>query len=184
MDNGASSYRRFLDGDDSGMVELIRDYKDGLVLYLNSLTNNLDDAEDLMEDIFFKLAVKKPRFYGRSSFKSWLYAIGHNLALDFLRKNSKIHGITIQDCERIASNEDIEQNYIREERKIIIHKAISHLKPEYRQVICLIYFEEFDIQETAKIMRKTKRQISNMLYQAKKSLRSELEKEGLNHAGL
>ena len=39
MDNGASSYRRFLDGDDSGMVELVRDYKDGLLLYLNSYIN-------------------------------------------------------------------------------------------------------------------------------------------------
>lgn len=36
MDNGTSSYRRFLDGDDSGMVELVRDYKDGLLLYLNT----------------------------------------------------------------------------------------------------------------------------------------------------
>ena len=50
--------------------------------------------------------------------------------------------------------------------------------------ICLIYFEEFDIQETAKIMRKSKRQISNMLYQAKNSLRRELEKEGFIYAGL
>ena len=36
MDNGASSYRRFLDGDDEGIVEIIRDYKDGLILYLNA----------------------------------------------------------------------------------------------------------------------------------------------------
>lgn len=184
MDNGASSYRRFLDGDDSGMVELIQNYKDGLVLYLNSLTNNLDDAEDLMEDTFFKLAVKKPKFYGRSSFKTWLYAIGHNLAMDYIRKNAKNSGVPIHECDAIAGNEDIEQNYIREEQKIIIHKALSHIKPEYRQVICLIYFEEFDIPETARIMRKSKRQISNMLYQAKKSLRRELEKEGYNYAGL
>ena len=35
MDNGASSYRRFLDGDDKGLVDIIRDYKDGLILFLN-----------------------------------------------------------------------------------------------------------------------------------------------------
>ena len=184
MDNGASSYRRFLAGDDSGMVELVRDYKDGLILYLNTLTNNLDDAEELMEDTFFKLAVKKPRFNGRSSFKTWLYAVGHNLAVDYLRKNVRTSGIPIQDCNYLASNEDIEQNYIREEQKIMIHKALSHMKPDYQQVICLVYFEEFDIPETARIMRKSKRQISNMLYQAKQSLRRELEKEGYHYAGL
>ena len=64
MDNGASSYRRFLDGDDSGMVELVRDYKDGLLLYLNSYINNLSIAEDCVQDTFIKLAIKKPKFRG------------------------------------------------------------------------------------------------------------------------
>ena len=72
MDNGASSYRRFLDGDDSGMVELIRDYKDGFLLYLNSYTNNYSIAEDCVQDTFIKLAAKKPKFREKSSFKTWL----------------------------------------------------------------------------------------------------------------
>ena len=50
MDNGASSYRRFLDGDDSGLAELVRDYKDGLILYLNGFVQNMHTAEELMED--------------------------------------------------------------------------------------------------------------------------------------
>ena len=75
MDNGASSYRRYLDGDDSGLVELVRDYKDGLILYLNGITGNFCLAEELMEDTFFKLAAKKPKFSGKSSFKTWLYSI-------------------------------------------------------------------------------------------------------------
>ena len=41
MDNGASSYRRFLEGDDNGIVEIIRDYKDGLILFLNRYVNNI-----------------------------------------------------------------------------------------------------------------------------------------------
>lgn len=41
MDNGAEFYRRFLDGDDSGIVDIIRDYKNGLVMYLNGITGNL-----------------------------------------------------------------------------------------------------------------------------------------------
>ena len=40
MDNGASSYRRFLEGDDDGIVEIIKDHKDGLMLYLNSFLLN------------------------------------------------------------------------------------------------------------------------------------------------
>ena len=47
MDNGADSYRRFLNGDDNGIVEIIRDYKDGLILFLNRYVNNIHIAEDL-----------------------------------------------------------------------------------------------------------------------------------------
>ena len=53
MDNGASSYRRFLDGDDKGLEEIVRDYKDGLILYLNSYVSNISVAEELMR-IFLK----------------------------------------------------------------------------------------------------------------------------------
>ena len=50
MDNGASSYRRFLDGDENGLVEIIRDYKDGLIFYLNGFTQNIYVAEELAEE--------------------------------------------------------------------------------------------------------------------------------------
>ena len=59
MDNGASSYRRFRnDGDESGLVEIIRDYKDGLILYLNSFVGNIQIAEELAEDTFVLLGTK------------------------------------------------------------------------------------------------------------------------------
>lgn len=51
MDNGASSYRRFRDeGDESGLAEIIRDYRDGLIFYLNGFVNNIQVAEELAED--------------------------------------------------------------------------------------------------------------------------------------
>ena len=60
MDNGASSYRRFLDGDNNGFVEIVRIYNDGLVLYLNSFVNNISVADELAEETFVKLGIKKP----------------------------------------------------------------------------------------------------------------------------
>lgn len=78
MDNGAGSYRRFLDGDDAGIAEIVKDYKDGLILYLNGYVKNIYIAEELAEDTFFRLITKKPNFSGKSTFKSWLYSIGRN----------------------------------------------------------------------------------------------------------
>jgi RNA polymerase sigma-70 factor (ECF subfamily) len=90
MDNGASSYRRFRDNDDdSGLDEIIMDYSDGLMLYLTSIVGNILTAEELTEDTFVLLGTKKPKFKGKSSFKTWLYTIGRNLALKHLKKTAK-----------------------------------------------------------------------------------------------
>jgi len=184
MDNGASSYSRYLAGDDSALGDIVREYKDGLILYLNSLINNIHDAEELMEETFYKLAYKKPRFSGKSSFKTWLYSIGRNLALDHLRRTKKKKHASLEECYELRSVTDIEENYIKEEEKLMVHKALKNLRIQYSQAICLTYIEGFSNSEAATIMHKTSRQMTNLLYQAKKALREELEKEGISYAGM
>lgn len=179
MDNGASSYRRFLDGDESGFVEIVRDYKDGLILYLNTFTNNIHTAEDLAEDTFVKLGIKKPKDKGTSLFKTWLYTIGRNIAIDYLRKQKSVCHIPINNFADLSADEDfIETSYLKEEQKIHLHKALKNLKPEYMQVLYLTYFENFNNKQTAKIMKKSVHNIETLLYRARKSLKSELLKEG------
>ena len=185
MDNGASSYRRYLDGDDTGLTEIIRDYKDGLTLYINGYVNNIFTAEDLMEDTFFKLAIRKPRFLGKSSFKTWLYTIARNIALDYLRKNGKIEKTPIEDVNNyIVEEVNVEKEYLIKEQKITLHRTMRKLKAEYFQVLYLVYFEGFTNEEIAKIMKKNKRQIENLIYRAKGTLKSELEKEGFEYEKL
>ena len=179
MDNGASSYRRFLDGDDNGIVEIIREYKDGVMLYLNGFVQNIHVAEDLTEDTFLKLFVDRPYFAGRSTFKTWLYSIGRNVALCYLRRNAKLPVVSTDETEPVLADEaNVERNYLRTEQKIQLHKALKGLKPEYRQVLYLIYFEGFRNDQVAIVMKKSKKQIENLVYRAKLSLESELEKEG------
>lgn len=183
MANGAECYRKFLDGDDNGIVEIIRDYKDGLILYLNGFVGNIHIAEELMEDTFVKLVVKKPRFSEKFSFKTWLYTIGRNAALDYLRRNAKKSDTPVDELE-IADKENLELSYIREEQKIMVHRALANLKADYRQVLYLSFFEELSNEETAAVMRRTKRQVENLIYRAKQALKIELEKEGFTYEGL
>ena len=179
MDNGASSYRRFLDGDDRGLAEIVESYKDGLILYLNGYVNNIFIAEELTEDTFFRLMIRKPRYSGKSTFKSWLYAIGRNVAIDFVRHNSKQLNTPIEDMENYLSEEQsLEQSYIKEERKIAVHKALSKLPNDYRTVLWLVFFEGFSNKEAAIVLKKNERQVRNLLYRAKQSLRAKLNEEG------
>lgn len=181
MDNGTDSYHRFLNGDKEGMVQIILNYKDGLTLYLCKITNNISLAEELMEDTFVQLYVKKPRFSGKSSFRTWLYAIGRNLTLNTLRRRKWISDRSVEEYTDFSNQEDIEKLYIRKEQNTHVYRTMRKLRSEYRQVLYLVFFEEFSNEETAQIMHKSKRQIEMLIYRAKKSLRLELEKEGFSY---
>lgn len=184
MDNGASSYRRFLDGDDNSFVEIVRVYNDGLILYLNSFVHNILVADELAEDTFVKLGVKKPRYTGKSSFKTWLYAIGRNVAMDYIRKTSKEKTVPLDDCTEQADEELLESRYLQEEQKIILHRAMNKLKPDYSQVLWLIYFEGFSNKEAAKIMKKSVHNIESLASRARQSLKAKLNAEGFAYENL
>ena len=180
MDNGASSYRRFRDnGDESGLVEIIRDYKDGLILYLNSFVGNIHIAEELAEETFVLLGIKKPKDKGICSFKTWLYTIGRNIAVDYLRHKSKQNEFSIEEIAELVSDEhNIEFSYIKEERKIVVHQALKNLKFEYQQILWLVYFEGLSNKEAAVVMKKSIHNIETLVYRARRALKTQLEKEG------
>ncbi len=185
MDNGESSYRRYIDGDDKGLVEIIEIYKDGLTLYINTYVKNIFVAEELMEETFFKLITKKPNFSGKSSFKTWLFSIARNTAIDYLRRNKKISSEPVDEYVHfVREEENVEKEYLIKERKIILHRAMKKLNPDYFQVLYLTYFEEFSNDETAKVMKKSKRQIENLVYRARNALKKQLEKEGFQYEEL
>ncbi len=180
MDNG-DYYRRFLSGDKEGMEELVAYYRKGLMLYLLSITGNIDQAEDFAEDTFLELYVNRPVFTGESSFKTWLYSIGRHKANRFFRRKARFVFVPYDDdCveQKVMS---LEEAYIKDQERIALHKAISALKKQQRQVIYLSYFECLKNEEIAQIMRKSARQIENLLYYAKKCLREELERMGYTH---
>ena len=181
MDNGESSYRRFLAGDNDGLHDIICTYRSGLILYLNSFVQDIHTAEELTEDTFFEMMKKRPKFSGKSSFKTWLYAIGRNITAKHLRKHKKFSVVPLESQEYLADLENIEGNYIKTEQKRTVHKAMQRLNPEYRQILYLSYFEGFTNPEAAVIMKKSNKQIKALLYNAKKALRSELERSGFEY---
>ena len=180
MDNGARSYHRFRkEGDESGLVEIIHTYRDVLILYLNTYVHDLHTAEELAEDTFVLLGTKKPKDKSTASFKTWLYTIGRNRALNHLRRHKRRAEVSLDDCSPpVAAVSDPETEYIKEERKRTVHKAMQALKPEYRQVLWLVYFEDFSNKEAALLLKKSVHNVETLVYRARKALKSQLEKEG------
>ena len=82
MDNGACSYRRFLDGDESAFDEIMKELFDGLVFFFNRYVYDIHTAEDLAIDVFSELIVHRRRYNFRVSMKTYLFMLGRSRALD------------------------------------------------------------------------------------------------------
>ena len=89
MENGASSYLRFLNGDKNGFVDMVKEYKDGLTLFVNTIVRDIHISEDISNEVFLKLYTRKPKYKSEYSFKTWLYKIAKNMALNYLKKSKK-----------------------------------------------------------------------------------------------
>lgn len=179
MENDA--YSRYLSGDDNAVEDLLRLYADGLTLYLNNYVKDLTIAEELCDETFIKLITKMPKFKGKSSFKTFLYSIGRNTALDYLRKHRHKSETTLEDITQLPASDNPELAYLQSEQKEILHRAMQRLKPEYSQVLWLTYFEELSGDETAEVMHKSVRAVRSLLYRAKPALKKELEREGFEY---
>ena len=70
MDNGAGSYRRYLDGDEAAFDEILIAYRDALTFFINRYVHDLDAAEDLAIDSFLYLLVHKHRYNFKTPLKT------------------------------------------------------------------------------------------------------------------
>ncbi len=184
MDKGSQYYERYLKGDNEGMECLIRDYSDGLILFLNTFVHDLATAEDLMMDTFVKLGVKRPQKKEGTGFKTWLYAIGKNVALDYLRKNRRVL-VSLEEAETVASEEEaLEQRMIRSQREEMIHRNLKRIPEEHARVLWLYYFEDMTAKEIAGVVHKSVHAAESLLSRARKSLKESLEKEGFSYEDL
>ncbi|MGN1096071.1 MAG: RNA polymerase sigma factor [Eubacteriales bacterium] len=180
MDNGASSYRRFLDGDQSGFDELIEMYHDSLIYFINGFVNNITESEDIAEEAFMELIVHPRRYSFRSSFKTYLFSVARNKAVDRVRKDMRMSSCAIEDID-IEDTERIEQSVLKDERAHALHHAMDKINPEYAALLRLIYFEDMTQDEAAKVLKKSKRQMANLIYRAKGSLKRAMEEEGFSY---
>lgn len=179
MENNA--YKRYLDGDSTALLELICEYKSGLTMYLNSYVHDLNLADELCCETFVRLADKKPKFRENSSFKTFLYGIGRNVALQYIRRNKKHIAEPLDEAAEIPDTIDLEKEFLLKERNRQLYAAIGNLKPEHAQALWLMYFEELSVKEIAAVMKKSPSAAKVLLHRARQALKTELEKEGFEY---
>ena len=179
MDNGASSYRRFLDGDESAFDEIMKELFDNLVFFIDRYVHDIHVAEDIAIDAFSDLVVNKHRYNFKVTLKTYLFMLGRSRALNYIKHRKVINFVELTEADNIsAEQETLEEIILADERKRIVNNALNSLTDDMRVVVHLIYFEDLSYEEAAKVMKKNRKQVDNLLYRAKKELRIILGKDG------
>ena len=177
MDNGESSYRRFLDGDESAFGELLDMYSENLIFFINRYVGNIAVAQEISEDVFVELLIHKRRYNFKTSLKTYLFTIARNKAVSYVRRAARRPEYAYEHIENEADIRSIEDEFIRKEQMRELHEALGKLNDDYKTVLHLIYFEDMSYDESAAVMKKNIKQIENLAYRARQALKKELEKE-------
>ena len=180
MSTDEELYRQYLRGDETGLEALMKKYGDPLTLYINGYLHDVHEAEDLMIEVFSYLFTKKPHIRD-GGFKAYLYKAARHMALRHKSRRRllfSLDGLTDEPDGQTL----VEEVVHTKERDQILHFCMAELKPDYREALYLTYFEGMSYLQAAEVMRKSEKQITNMVYRGKERLRGLLEREGLTNA--
>ncbi|MFH1620990.1 MAG: sigma-70 family RNA polymerase sigma factor [Patescibacteria group bacterium] len=166
--------------DKEAFTVLVKRYQEPLTRYLRRLgLTRLEDAEDVLQNVFLKAYRSINDFDRRLKFSSWIYRIAHNEAVSYLRTaTAKPSGISVNDAEQAMERirSDIDLN--REAEQILTAELIASIFPKinkkYQDVLILRFFEERSYNEISDILRIPSGSVATLLNRAKKMLRKEL----------
>ncbi|MBQ1244622.1 MAG: RNA polymerase sigma factor [Clostridia bacterium] len=184
MKNGESSYHRFLEGEKDAFAEIVEIYRQSLTFFINRYLSNLGEAEEIAEDCFVELIVHPRRYNFKTSLKTYLFTIARNKAIDKIRKKK----FTLKDSEEVLSSasedfSDFYEDFLKNEQKKSLHSALNRLNDDYKTALHLVYFENMSYEEASLVMKKDLKQVTNLVYRAKISLKEILEREGFTYEG-
>ena len=172
------AYQAFCAGEQEAFDQLMEEFQQPLIYFLHGYVRSLDAAEDLAEETFVELLLHKGRFRGQSAFKTYLFSVARHKAIDHMRREQRRFALPLDEiAERSDDSMGPEELCLAQEKAQTIARTIGELPWEYREVLRLIYLEHLTYSDIARIMHKTPKQIDNLAYRARQSLRAALGKE-------
>ena len=154
------------DGDYEAFGELTRRYENFVYTLIAGLVKSPETAKDLTQEVFLRAYKSIRRFEQRSSFKTWLYRIAYNTSMAFLSREKKL-----AEREAKSSGEQVDNSYRISNIRIYMEKIIGMLKPEYRAVILLYYYDDLKYEEIAEALSCPVGTVKIRLYRAKYELK-------------
>jgi RNA polymerase sigma-70 factor (ECF subfamily) len=174
-------------GDAQAFTELLTQYERKIYRLAKHITQNDEDAEDVLQETFLKAYEHLNNFQGNSKFYTWIVRIAVNESLMKLRKRKGDRTVPLDEpvdtgeemvTREVAVWEDNpEQRYSREEIQQILDEAVQSLKPDFRTVFILRDIEELSTEEAAEALGISVPAVKSRLLRARLALREKLTRQ-------
>ncbi len=151
--------QRAIKGDQQAYALLMDRYRDSIYFLLLKMVNNKDDADDLTIEAFGKAFKNLKQYTPNFAFSTWLFKIASNNCIDFIRRKKKR---TLSIDRRQESEDgmettihlksdmlDPEEKFVKKQKIKMLHEIVKKLKPRYRELVELRYFQELSYEEIA-----------------------------------
>jgi RNA polymerase sigma-70 factor (ECF subfamily) len=173
-------------GDVAAFTELVNRYERNIYRLARHITQNDEDAEDVLQEAFLKAFANLKQFQGQSKFYTWLVRIAVNESLMKLRRRKADKIVSLD--ERLETEDDSvpreiadwsenpEQQYSRAEMQGFLTRAIDSLSPGFRTVFLLRDVEELSTEETASALNLSIPAVKSRLLRARLQLREKLNR--------
>ena len=178
--------KRFQRGDRDSFNELVHRYKDRILNFLYRFMNDMDAAEDLAQETFLKVYIKKDSYREISKFSTWLYTIASNLAKTELRKIKRrktfsISAITKSDKEHnyFIDQDSKKEKILDSNDNDILHESIYSLEQDFRTIIILREIQELSYDNISKILKLPLGTVKSRINRGKLKLREILINKGV-----
>jgi RNA polymerase sigma-70 factor (ECF subfamily) len=173
--------------DPVAFAELTRRYEGKIFRLAQHITQNREDAEDVLQETFLKAYEHLDQFQGNSKFYTWIVRIAVNQALMKLRRRKADKSVSLDETidtgedtivrEIAAWGENPEERFSREELGSLLNTAIEGLEPPYRSVFVLRDIEELSTEETAEALDLSIPAVKSRLLRARLQLREKLTRQ-------
>ncbi len=160
-------------------AQLMQIYKDTIFYMLLRMTGNHEDAEDLTIETFGKAFTNIRQYNGSYAFSTWLFRIASNNCIDFMRRKKK--NVLNQEANEDIDDQDDkfnfvidlinpEEKFIKSQKAEVVRQVVETLKPRYRRLILMRYFDERSYEEIAKELELPLGTVKAQLFRAREFL--------------
>jgi RNA polymerase sigma factor (sigma-70 family) len=167
--------------DQKAYAKLMSLYRDSIYFMLLKMISNKDDAEDLTIEAFGKAFIRLHQYTPTYAFSTWLFRIASNNCIDFLRKK-RMNLLSIDNDDDDSPTINLksttlnpEQQAIKDQKHMVMHEVVGKLKPRYKILIQLRYFEELSYEEISKELDMPLGTVKAQLFRAREVLQGILK---------